>query len=109
MGDMIALDFDVARQHAARVARVGSDVRLAQDAAGSLNLGGGAFGLMCSFLVPPAQLVSQVAVGTISSVSALLGRAESELLGVVSDFEAMEHDFSTRYRRLHAEVDGVSR
>ena len=107
MGDRIALDFDVARQHAARVARVVSDVRMAQDAAGSLNLAGGAFGVMCSFLVPPAQLVSQVAVGTISSVSGLLSRAESEFLGMVSDFEAMEEDFSARYRRLHGEVDGV--
>ena len=103
------MDFDVARQHAARVARVASDVRLAQDAAGSLNLGGGAFGVMCAFLVQPAQLVSQVAVGTISSVSALLGRAESELLGMVADFEAMEEDVSGRYRQLHGRVDGVPR
>lgn len=109
MGDQIALDFDTARQHATRVARVASDVRLAQDAAGSLNLAGGAFGVMCSFLVPPAVAVSQVAVGTISSVSALLGRAETEFLGMVSDFEAMEHDFSTRYKQLHGQVDGVSR
>ena len=48
-------------------------------------------------------------VGTIASVSALLGRAETEFLGMVSDFEAMEHDFSGRYKRLHGEVDGVSR
>ncbi|MDQ4215260.1 hypothetical protein [Microbacterium capsulatum] len=109
MSGSIALDFDLGRQHAARVGRVASDVRMAQDAASSLDLAGGAFGVMCSFLVPPAVLVSQVAVGTISSVSAMLGRAETEFLGVVADFEAMEEDFSSRYAQLHGEVDGVRR
>ncbi len=106
MGDAIALDFELGRQHAARVGRVAADVQLAQDAASSLNLAGGAFGVMCSFLVPPAVLVSQVAVGTISSVSAMLGRAETEFLGLVSDFEAMETDFSGRYKGLHGGLGG---
>ncbi|MGN8026733.1 hypothetical protein [Microbacterium sp. 22242] len=105
MTGQIALDFELGRRHAARVGRVASDVRMAQDAASSLNLAGGAFGVMCSFLVPPAVLVSQVAVGTISSVSAMLGRAETEFLGVVSDFEAMEQDFSGRYRGLHGGLE----
>ncbi|PKI89916.1 hypothetical protein CW368_12185 [Actinomycetales bacterium SN12] len=106
MSDRIALDFDTARQHAARVGRVRTDVVRAQEAAGSLDLAGGAFGLMCSFLVPPAVAVSAVAVGTISSVSSLLGRAERELRAVVADFETMEEDFAGRYRQLQAELGG---
>ncbi|GAA4480871.1 hypothetical protein [Microbacterium panaciterrae] len=101
MGDTIALDFDLGRRHAARVGQVAADVRMAQDAASSLNLAGGAFGVMCAFLVPPAVLVSQVAIGTISSVSAMLGRAETEFLGMVSDFEATEEEFSGRYKSMH--------
>lgn len=107
MTDQIALDFDTGRQHAARVGTVIDGVRLAENAASSLNLGGGAFGVMCSFLVTPATLISDVAIGTISSAAAMLERAQTELRGMVADFEEQEQDFAGRYRQIQGQLDGA--
>ena len=48
MAERIAIDHDLIVSHAARVEQVASDIKVARDAAASTNMGGGAFGVLCS-------------------------------------------------------------
>lgn len=100
MAELIAVDTETIRRHAQRVGQVASDVRLAHDAAGSMNVGGGAFGVMCAFLVPPAQLVSSIAIGAIASAATMLEQSEEQLRGLADDFDEGE-------QRQIATIDGL--
>jgi len=86
----IAADLDIIRAQAQQVEAIRSDVAAARSNAGSVNLAGGAFGVMCSFLVPPAMLFSQVALSAIDAADQLLGRTATELQGFATDVEESE-------------------
>lgn len=90
MAERITIDFDLIEQHARRVDLVASDVALAHDAASSINVAGGAFGLMCAFLVPPAALVSTLATSALASAQGMVERSARELRGVGTDFTTTE-------------------
>lgn len=109
MADLIAVDTETVRMHAQRVGQIASDVRLAQDAAGSMNLGGGAFGVMCAFLVPPAQIVSSMAIGAIASAATMLEQSEEQLRGLADDFDEGEQRQLDTIDGLNAALDGGMR
>lgn len=92
MAAHIALDGDLISAQASRVELVASDVSVARDAAGSTNMGGGAFGVLCSFLVPPAQVAAAMAQQAIGSAEQMLRRSATELRGVGSDMASFEDD-----------------
>ena len=50
----------VLRAHAAKVADISDGVASAKSASAATNLGGGAFGFLCSFMVPPLSAVVSV-------------------------------------------------
>ena len=104
MADKISIDPDRLRTHAGRVEQVAGDVGVARDAAGSINLGGGAFGLMCSFLVAPTSIVSTMAQAALASAESMVQRSAREVRGVATDFEANEDDIEQQIGRLHAEL-----
>jgi len=104
MADEIIIDPDLMRTHAGRVEQVAGDVGMARDAAGSINLGGGAFGLMCNFLVPPVSIVSAMAQAALSSAEGMVQRSAREVRGIVKDFEATEDDIEQQIGRLQAEL-----
>ena len=106
MSDEIAIDFDVIAYHAGRVDNVAADVALAQNAAGSINLGGGAFGLMCAFLVLPTTIVSTAAQLTLASAKGMVERSAREIKGVGRDFSTLEEDIITEIDDLKSELDG---
>ena len=85
MADLIAVDTETVRRHAQRAAQIAADVRLAENAAGSMNVGGGAFGVMCAFLVPPAQAVSSIAAAAITAAATMLEESEEQLRGLADD------------------------
>lgn len=105
MSTRIAIDTELLRQHAGRVEQVGRDVGVARDAAGSLDLGGGAFGLMCAFLVPPAVAVSSVAQAAIASAQRMVERSATELRGVAADFTAQEDRVEETLRSVRTRLD----
>lgn len=107
MSDRISIDFDRIQQHATRVGTVASDVRTATDAASSMNLGGGAFGVMCSFLVGPATMITGVASSMISSAGSLVERSAREIRGVGQDFTALENHIREEIAPLLSAVDQV--
>lgn len=89
-GQRIALDADVVGAHVTRVRAVAGDVGDAHAAAAGLALGGGAFGLMCALLVPPAQAATDAALGAVEQARALVERSADQLAGVVTDFTGVE-------------------
>ncbi|MEV7609780.1 type VII secretion target [Microbacterium sp. NPDC089320] len=106
MAELIAVDTETVRMHAQRVGQVASDVRLAENAAGSMNVGGGAFGVMCAFLVPPAQIVSSIATSTISAAATMLEQSEEQLKGLADDFDEGEQRHLDTINGLMASVEG---
>lgn len=89
MTPQIRMDADVVLQHASRVQQLASDAAEAAAALKSVNLGGGAFGVMCAWIVPPG-LVSSAVSQHINGAEGVLERTGQELRGVVADFAAYE-------------------
>jgi hypothetical protein len=96
----IAVDAELIQAHAARVDRVAADVGVAKQAAASTNMGGGAFGVICSFLVPPATLAAHMAGSAIAAAEGMVTRSAREVRGVVTDMAAVEEDIVQAVRAL---------
>lgn len=94
MTDLIAVDLDVVSTHTSRLYRVASDVALAADAAGSTDIGGGAFGVLCGFLVPPVGIAAATAGEAIRSAEAMLERSATALRKAADDLDAYDHDIA---------------
>lgn len=95
MAELIAIDQDLVIAHAARVNQVASDVSIARDAASSTNMGGGAFGVLCAFLVPPATVTAQMAGSAIAAAEAMVRRSAVEARGMATDMAAFEEELSS--------------
>jgi formylmethanofuran:tetrahydromethanopterin formyltransferase len=90
MTDRIAVDHELIVSHAARVEMVASDISVARDAGSSTNMSGGAFGLMCAFLAPPAQLAANMATQAIAAAEGMVRRSATEIRGVGDDLASYE-------------------
>lgn len=104
MAERIAIDQDLIISHAARVRQVASDISVARDAASATNMSGGAFGVMCAFLVPPASMVAQVTSGAITAAQRLVERSAVEVRGVADDMAAFEQTAVDDLRTLEGQV-----
>jgi len=102
MADRIAIDHELIIAHAARLGTVASDISLARDAGASTNMGGGAFGVLCSFLVAPASLAAQAAQQTIAAAEDMVRRPADEIRGVGTDMAAFEETVIDGIRSLEA-------
>lgn len=103
-GPVIAIDVDTLRAHASRVATVQSDVAEAAAAVRSLDLAGGAFGILCAFLVPPAQIVAAIAESMIVAADSMLERTGDELRAIATHVEAQEREIADDLRALHRQL-----
>ena len=56
------------------------------------NMGGGAFGVLCAFLVPPATLAATMAGSAIAAAEGMLTRSAREVRGVATDMADFEDD-----------------
>lgn len=104
MVDRIAIDRELISTHAARVDQVASDISLAASAASSTAMGGGAFGVLCSFLVAPATAAATMAGTAITSAQGMVSRSGTEIRGVGSDMAAFESDVIAAISALMSEV-----
>ncbi len=107
MSDEIQVEPAALRTGATQIETTAGAVDLSVDAATSMNLGGGAFGIMCAFLVPSAQLITNAAVGTMRQTADMLRREAAALRSIASDFESGETDTSSTLSGLDATLDGV--
>lgn len=90
MSQQIRMDADILLQHASRVQQLASDAAEAASAIQSVNLGGGAFGVLCAWIVPPVGMVSGAVSQHISGAEGVLERTGQELRAVVADFDTFE-------------------
>ncbi len=100
MAKKIAVDAELIHTHAGRVERVAAEVAEARQAAAATNMGGGAFGLICAFLVPPATLAASMAASAIGAAEGMLERSAREIRGVAEDLAAVEDDIVQAVRAL---------
>lgn len=105
MTDEIAVDPSALLTEAGRIDHVAGRVDEARNAVDAMNLGGGAFGLMCSFLVSPAMLVTSVAANTMAETASMLRREADTLREIAREFERFEDGVGADLRALSAEVD----
>jgi hypothetical protein len=108
VGEKISVDPEVVTYHAARVEQAASDAHVAVTAAQSMNVAGGAFGLMCSFLVAPAMATTEAAKLMLVSVENLIGRSATTLRAGVGDFAGYEEHVIDTVRALRGDLDGTS-
>jgi hypothetical protein len=105
VSDHIAIDHDLLLGQASQVERVAADIGLARDAARSTSMGGGAFGVLCGFLVTPATVVATIAGSAIGSAEGMVRRSASELRGVSSDMAAFETELLQSIAQLESPLD----
>lgn len=105
MTDIIAVDSDLLARHAGRVEQVASDIGVAVEAAKSMNVARGAFGLMCSFLVPPVLTVTTLATHALASSQRLVERSSRELRKGVDGFARNEDDVIDVIEGLRKSLD----
>jgi hypothetical protein len=104
MAEHIAVDADLISTHAARVDTVAADIAVASDAAGSTNMGGGAFGVLCAFLVGPASIAASMAQSAIRAAEGMVQRSATELRGVATDMAGFENDVLQATATLESQV-----
>jgi hypothetical protein len=100
----ITVDPVALRGQAAEVDALAGAVDQASSAAASMNLGGGAFGLMCAFLVPPAVAVTSIARTSLRDASEMLRREADALRDLADDVEAFEEWTSAELTGLESEM-----
>lgn len=105
MGEQISVDPEVVAYHISRIERTAADAHLAVTAAQSMNVAGGAFGLMCSFLVAPALVTTEAAKHALVSVEDLISRSATVLRAGVGDFDAYEDKVISAVRAIEGDLD----
>lgn len=104
MADRIAVDAELIGSHASRLSAVASDISVARDAGSSGGLNAEAFGVLCSFLVPPATMVADAARTLVGAAGDMVRRSATEIVGVGSDLEAYEQKVLETIRALDASL-----
>lgn len=104
-GDRITLDFAALRAHSSTMRGFSAQVQEAVSAVQSIDLGGGAFGIMCSFLVPPASLVSNATAQAISAEKGMLDRTADEVTAWAGDAQQLEQQLSEQIQTITKALD----
>lgn len=98
MSGGFAVDAEALQVHAQHLDSIAADAALAADAADHVDLGDGAFGLLCSFLPP---VVNDAEVSTGDSVRAVHETVQAAADGV----RAMARDYADTDDRARTAVD----
>ena len=104
MTDEIHIEPSLLLDQARASAEAAQAIGTARGAVASMNLSGGAFGLMCAFLVPVATSVTVAAERGMAAAQAMLTREADALRATARDFERAEHDVVDGLRDLGREV-----
>lgn len=106
MTQRITIDSALLEAHSRAVEGVAADVRLGIQAAGQTMLSSGAFGLMCSWMVPPFLGVASLATATMTSAGGALETSAESLRAVAADFDRFEERAATQWRALARGIEG---
>ncbi|QCQ17194.1 hypothetical protein [Microbacterium sp. RG1] len=100
----IKVDADIMLQHASRMQQLAQDAAEAAAAIQSINLGGGAFGLLCAWMVPPVAVVSGAVAEHINGAEGVLERTGNAMRAVVRDFEGYEDAVAQAARSIEGRL-----
>ncbi|SDP13967.1 Excreted virulence factor EspC, type VII ESX diderm [Microbacterium testaceum StLB037] len=102
----IRVDADLLHEHAARIEQLSGDAAQALSALQSISLSGGAFGVLCSWMVPPFSMATD-AVGTaIRAGEDVIERTGEAVRGMASDFREFEDSVIDVVRSLEQGLGG---
>lgn len=104
-GSDIRVDVELLHQHAGLVDQLASDAGQALSAVQSINLSGGAFGLLCAWMVPPVGMVSQAVGSAIQQGGETIERTASQLRDAAGDFQRYEESVVDVVRNLERGLD----
>lgn len=96
------VDTEVLRRHSTRVAQVAGDLGTAQSAAGSADIHGGAFGVLCGFL--PA-----IISGTDAAARDAIAAVREATDGMVTELGVMARAIDETDQRVEARMQQISR
>ncbi|WP_431837134.1 type VII secretion target [Cellulomonas sp. Y8] len=96
------VDTEVLRRHGTRVGQVAGDLGTAQAAAGSIDLHGGAFGVLCSFL---PGIVSGVDSAARDAVTAMREATD----GMITELGAMARSIDEADQRVEERMRSIVR
>lgn len=99
-GDDIRVDVELLHQHAGLVQQLTSDAAQALSAVQSINLSGGAFGLLCSWMVPPVGLVSQAVASAIHEGTEMIDHTAQQIRDAAGEFRSYEESVVDAVRGL---------
>jgi len=99
-GGDIRVDADLLHEHAARMEQLSGDAAQALSALQSMNLSGGAFGLLCSWMVPPFAMASDAVGSAIRAGEDVIERTGEAVRGMASDFREFEESVVDTVRSL---------
>lgn len=108
VADRIAISPSGLTTHARQVEQLAADVSVALDAVRGINLGGGAFGVMCAWMVPPALITSTIVINHIEQAQDVLQRTSDELVGAAQDFAKTEDGILAALKVLTQNVESPS-
>lgn len=87
----VVVDTGAMRSHASAVDGIAARLAEAADASATMAIPDMAFGLLCSFLVPPAMLVQTLAAGTVSGAASAMEGISSSITGAAEAYDAIDH------------------
>lgn len=96
------VDTEVLRRHATRVGQVAGDLGTAQSAAGSSDLHGGAFGVLCSFL-------PGIVAGTDAAAREAIAAVREATEGMVTELGAMARSIDETDQAVEARMQQIAR
>lgn len=89
-GADIRIDAELLHEHAGRVEGLTADAAQALSAIRSVSLSGGAFGLLCSWMVPPFAMASEMVGSAIQAGEDVIERTGDAVRGMAGDFQRFE-------------------
>ena len=101
---VLSIDPGELATHGAHVTAVADTADQAASAAAGMNLGGGAFGIMCAFMVPPLQLLSAPATGMLQAVAANVRAAGDTITAAAHMFEENDQELAAVSDRIRQEL-----
>ncbi|MBZ2196501.1 type VII secretion target [Occultella gossypii] len=91
MGFDLEVDTDAVRAHAADVSGIAARIGEATSAAGTaMTMGPHAFGILCSFLTLPANVVQGAGLAGIAGSQAVVGGLGTTLTSIADNYDAVD-------------------
>ena len=98
------VDTDAMRAHADKLRTIKGDVSQAASAGRTTALDGESFGLLCSFLYPPAAAVQGASVLSIAAIAEVLSGAASAITAVANGYDTVDDELSGELTKLLAAI-----